>query len=134
MYEWQHFVDNQVQIKLCASVSRPLRTANDFVFSNTAYDMPVWLYFFAVSVMFCPFVLLLTFGHHHLHCRYTIIFLKEHAKEIYAEVRAAYIDTMNKVSVVFSKKSLATSMLAIILSLVHMHAYYCYLACSNKYV
>ena len=101
MYEWQHFVDNQVQIKLCASVSRPLRTANDFVFSNTAYDMPVWLYFFAVSVMFCPFVLLLTFGHHHLHCRYTIIFLKEHAKEIYAEVRAAYIDTMNKVSVVF---------------------------------
>jgi len=66
--------------------------------------------------------------------KYTIIFLKEHAKEIYAEVRAAYIDTMNKVSVVFSKKSLATSMLAIILSLVHMHVYYCYLACSNKYV
>jgi hypothetical protein len=31
--------------------------------------------------------------------RYTIIFLKEHAKEIYAEVRAAYIDTMNKVNV-----------------------------------
>ncbi|CAD6204071.1 unnamed protein product [Miscanthus lutarioriparius] len=29
--------------------------------------------------------------------KYTIIFLKEHAKEIYAEVRAAYIDTMNKV-------------------------------------
>ncbi|CAD6211850.1 unnamed protein product [Miscanthus lutarioriparius] len=28
---------------------------------------------------------------------YTIIFLKEHAKEIYAEVRVAYIDTMNKV-------------------------------------
>uniref|UniRef100_A0A0E0KF31 Vacuolar protein sorting-associated protein 52 A n=1 Tax=Oryza punctata TaxID=4537 RepID=A0A0E0KF31_ORYPU len=29
--------------------------------------------------------------------KYTIVFLKEHAKEIYAEVRAAYIDTMNKV-------------------------------------
>ncbi|KAF8728994.1 hypothetical protein HU200_018302 [Digitaria exilis] len=29
--------------------------------------------------------------------KYTITFLKEHAKEIYAEVRAAYIDTMNKV-------------------------------------
>ncbi|PUZ40654.1 hypothetical protein GQ55_9G441700 [Panicum hallii var. hallii] len=29
--------------------------------------------------------------------KYTIIFLKEHAKEIYAEVRVAYIDTMNKV-------------------------------------
>lgn len=29
--------------------------------------------------------------------KYTINFLKEHAKEIYAEVRAAYIDTMNKV-------------------------------------
>jgi len=131
MYEWQHFVDNQIQIKLCASVSRPLLTANDFF----KYCICLCGYiFFAVSVMFCPFVLLLTFGHHHLHCRYTIIFLKEHAKEIYAEVRAAYIDTMNKVSVVFSKKSLATSMLAIILSLVHMHAYYCYLACSNKYV
>ena len=98
MYEWQHFVDNQVQIKLCASVSRPLLTANDFF----KYCICLCGYiFFAVSVMFCPFVLLLTFGHHHPHCRYTIIFLKEHAKEIYAEVRAAYIDTMNKVSVVF---------------------------------
>jgi len=98
MYEWQHFVDNQVQIKLCASVSRPLLTANDFF----KYCICLCGYiFFAVSVMFCPSVLLLTFGHHHLHCRYTIIFLKEHAKEIYAEVRAAYIDTMNKVSVVF---------------------------------
>ena len=98
MYEWQHFVDNQIQIKLCASVSRPLLTANDFF----KYCICLCGYiFFAVSVMFCPFVLLLTFGHHHLHCRYTIIFLKEHAKEIYAEVRAAYIDTMNKVSVVF---------------------------------
>ncbi|AQL06058.1 vacuolar protein sorting-associated protein 52 A isoform X2 [Zea mays] len=29
--------------------------------------------------------------------KYTINFLKEHAKEIYAEVRTAYIDTMNKV-------------------------------------
>ncbi|VAI18799.1 unnamed protein product [Triticum turgidum subsp. durum] len=29
--------------------------------------------------------------------KYTIVFLKEHAKEIYAEVRTAYIDTMNKV-------------------------------------
>ncbi|XP_015690866.1 vacuolar protein sorting-associated protein 52 A isoform X1 [Oryza brachyantha] len=29
--------------------------------------------------------------------KYTIVFLKEHAKEIYTEVRAAYIDTMNKV-------------------------------------
>uniref|UniRef100_A0ACD5ZVW6 Uncharacterized protein n=1 Tax=Avena sativa TaxID=4498 RepID=A0ACD5ZVW6_AVESA len=29
--------------------------------------------------------------------KYAIVFLKEHAKEIYAEVRAAYIDTMNKV-------------------------------------
>ncbi|VAI33561.1 unnamed protein product [Triticum turgidum subsp. durum] len=28
--------------------------------------------------------------------KYTIVFLKEHAKEIYAEVRTAYIDTMNK--------------------------------------
>jgi len=98
MYEWQHFVDNQIQIKLCASVSRPLLTANDFF----KYCICLCGYiFFAVSVMFCPSVLLLTFGHHHLHCRYTIIFLKEHAKEIYAEVRAAYIDTMNKVSVVF---------------------------------
>jgi len=98
MYEWQHFVDNQVQIKLCVSVSRPLLTANGFF----KYCICLCGYiFFAVSVMFCPFVLLLTFGHHHLHCRYTIIFLKEHAKEIYAEVRAAYIDTMNKVSVVF---------------------------------
>ena len=98
MYEWQHLVDNQIQIKLCASVSRPLLTANDFF----KYCICLCGYiFFAVSVMFCPFVLLLTFGHHHLHCRYTIIFLKEHAKEIYAEVRAAYIDTMNKVSVVF---------------------------------
>ena len=98
MYEWQHFVDNQVQIKLCASVSRPLLTANGFF----KYCICLCGYiFFAVSVMFCPFVLLLTFGHHHPHCRYTIIFLKEHAKEIYAEVRAAYIDTMNKVSVVF---------------------------------
>ena len=98
MYEWQHFVDNQIQIKLCASVSRPLLTANGFF----KYCICLCGYiFFAVSVMFCPSVLLLTFGHHHLHCRYTIIFLKEHAKEIYAEVRAAYIDTMNKVSVVF---------------------------------
>ncbi|KAL4372409.1 hypothetical protein AHAS_Ahas06G0262900 [Arachis hypogaea] len=30
-------------------------------------------------------------------CRYVITFLKEHGKEIYNEVRAAYIDTMNKV-------------------------------------
>ncbi|OAY84151.1 Vacuolar protein sorting-associated protein 52 A [Ananas comosus] len=29
--------------------------------------------------------------------KYLILFLKEHSKEIYAEVRAAYIDTMNKV-------------------------------------
>lgn len=52
----------------------------------------------AVPAMFCPFS---HFWHHLLHCRYTIIFLKEHAKEIYVEVRAAYIDTMNKVSVLF---------------------------------
>lgn len=30
-------------------------------------------------------------------CRYAISFLKEHGKEIYTEVRAAYVDTMNKV-------------------------------------
>ena len=30
--------------------------------------------------------------------RYVISFLKEHGKEIYTEVRAAYIDTMNKVN------------------------------------
>lgn len=30
--------------------------------------------------------------------RYAIIFLKEHGKEIYNEVRAAYVDTMNKVN------------------------------------
>lgn len=30
--------------------------------------------------------------------RYVISFLKEHGKEVYLEVRAAYIDTMNKVS------------------------------------
>ncbi|XP_073003621.1 vacuolar protein sorting-associated protein 52 A [Typha latifolia] len=29
--------------------------------------------------------------------KYVILFLKQHGKEIYAEVRAAYIDTMNKV-------------------------------------
>lgn len=32
-------------------------------------------------------------------CRYVVTFLKEHGKEIYNEVRAAYIDTMNKVTV-----------------------------------
>lgn len=31
-----------------------------------------------------------------------IVFLKEHGKEIYAEVRAAYVDTMNKVNAFFS--------------------------------
>ncbi|KAM7459796.1 hypothetical protein LguiA_036220 [Lonicera macranthoides] len=31
-----------------------------------------------------------------LKCKYVISFLKEHGKEIYVEVRAAYIDTMNK--------------------------------------
>lgn len=31
-------------------------------------------------------------------CRYVISFLKEHGKEIYTEVRAAYVDTMNKVN------------------------------------
>lgn len=31
-------------------------------------------------------------------CRYVISFLKEHAKEVYIEVRAAYVDTMNKVN------------------------------------
>jgi Vps52 / Sac2 family len=31
-------------------------------------------------------------------CRYAISFLKEHGKEIYTEVRAAYVDTMNKVN------------------------------------
>ena len=31
--------------------------------------------------------------------RYVVSFLKEHGKEIYNEVRAAYIDTMNKVTV-----------------------------------
>lgn len=29
--------------------------------------------------------------------KYVVLFLKEHGKEIYAEVRAAYVDTMNKV-------------------------------------
>nr|CAB3495608.1 unnamed protein product [Digitaria exilis] len=38
--------------------------------------------------------------------KYTITFLKEHAKEIYAEVRAAYIDTMNKVSVEIDQPAL----------------------------
>lgn len=32
-----------------------------------------------------------------LFCRYILSFLKEHGKEVYLEVRAAYIDTMNKV-------------------------------------
>lgn len=31
-------------------------------------------------------------------CRYVVNFLKEHGKEVYNEVRAAYIDTMNKVA------------------------------------
>lgn len=31
-------------------------------------------------------------------CRYIISFLKEHGKEVYTEVRAAYVDTMNKVN------------------------------------
>lgn len=30
-------------------------------------------------------------------CRYVVTFLKEHGKEVYIEVRGAYIDTMNKV-------------------------------------
>lgn len=32
-----------------------------------------------------------------LECRYVVSFLKEHGREVYTEVRAAYIDTMNKV-------------------------------------
>lgn len=32
-------------------------------------------------------------------CRYIISFLKEHGKEVYTEVHAAYVDTMNKVTV-----------------------------------
>ncbi|KAG6521885.1 hypothetical protein ZIOFF_019018 [Zingiber officinale] len=37
------------------------------------------------------------FNHLCLICRYVIHFLKEHGKDIYTEVRAVYVDTMNKV-------------------------------------
>lgn len=35
-------------------------------------------------------------------CRYVVSFLKDHGKEVYIEVRSAYIDTMNKVNAIKS--------------------------------
>ena len=35
-------------------------------------------------------------------CRYVVYFLKEHGKEVFIEVRSAYIDTMNKVNAIES--------------------------------
>lgn len=41
-----------------------------------------------------------------INCRYVVSFLKDHGKEVYIEVRSAYIDTMNKVNAIESTVNL----------------------------
>ena len=59
-------------------------------------------------------------------CRYVVSFLNEHGKEVYIEVRAAYIDTMNKVNAIESTVNLRIKFCLHYTIQIHLYGYFKY--------